>query len=105
MLAGITKTPEFALEEYEAQKLAEAGANVAKHYNITASDKALAWTNLAFCMGSVYGARIAAIGMRKKTEKAKKTNGHASGNAETPENSAAGETPYYNGAFSAFGVN
>lgn len=77
MLAGIAKTPELALSEEESKRMAEAAALVARHYNFNASQKALDWANLIFCMGTMYGPRAIVISARLKEEQAekKKQNG------------------------------
>jgi len=71
MLAAIVKTPELALSEGESEKLAMAAANVARHYDVRASEKVMDWANLAFAMGAIYGPRIAVMKMRKREEKKK----------------------------------
>jgi hypothetical protein len=68
MLAGVTQTPELLLDQDEAKRLAHASASVAAFYNVEASAKALAWTNLAMTAGAIYGTRLLAIRMRTKSE-------------------------------------
>lgn len=68
MLAGVTRVPELKLDDAESKQLASAIAEVAKHYDLTADPKMVAWTNLAMTAGAIYGTRMVAIGMRKKTE-------------------------------------
>jgi hypothetical protein len=68
-IATLVKQPELELEEQEARKLSAAAVGVAKHYNIEASEKALAWTNLAVVGFSTYGPRVFAMRMRWETEK------------------------------------
>jgi len=70
MLAGITRVSELEMEQEEASKLAGAMANVARHYDMQASAKAMDWTNLIFVAGSLYGTRFAAIRLRRIMEKA-----------------------------------
>lgn len=68
MLAKIAKVPEIALDEDEAQKLANATANVARHYNIAVSQKTLDWTNFATAICGIYGTRLIAIANKKRQE-------------------------------------
>lgn len=58
--------PEIQLSEAEAKEFADAAVNVAKHYDIGASAKALAWTDLAMVAGSIYGVRVMQIMGRKQ---------------------------------------
>lgn len=73
MLAGLTKTPELALDKSESDAIADATAKVAVHYDVTASPKIVAWCNLTMCLGMVYGTRFIAISARKKNERAKRS--------------------------------
>lgn len=68
LLAGISQTPELALDQAEADALASAAAEVAQHYPVIADDKTLAWSNLAMTAGMIYGPRAFAIvyGGKKK---------------------------------------
>lgn len=54
----------------EAAKLAAAIARVAALYDVGASEKTLAWTNLIVCMGGIYGTRGFAYKLRKDSEAA-----------------------------------
>lgn len=58
--------PEIQLSPEEAKEFADAAVNVAKHYDIGASAKALAWTDLAMVAGSIYGVRVMAVMGRKQ---------------------------------------
>jgi hypothetical protein len=78
MLAAICKTPELELGKEESENLANATANVAKHYDITASEKALDWGNLCLTLGVVYGPRFVMINARRKEERAAKRAGASS---------------------------
>lgn len=69
ILAKITSTPEFALDEYEAKKLAGAALNVMQHYNIKTSQKAIDWGNLLLTGGLIYGAKYHAANTRILAEK------------------------------------
>lgn len=72
MLGAILKSPEIVLSEDEAKKMAEASANVMKHYDVRASAKVVDWTNLIICLGMIYGPRAVAYAARVKKEKAEK---------------------------------
>lgn len=72
MLAGMTRTPEFALDQKEAKSVAEALANVSRHYDVSVSAKALDWTNLIMALGMVYGTRVFAIRNRRMNERAER---------------------------------
>jgi hypothetical protein len=63
-LSTVTKCPEFELEQSESDRLAKAAEGVARHYNIEASEKALAWTNLTVVAFSMYTPRIVALKLR-----------------------------------------
>lgn len=71
-ISALTKTPEIELEKSESDRLAQASVDVAKHYNIEASEKALAWTNLAVVGFSTYGPRVFAMRMRWEIERNEK---------------------------------
>ncbi|MDE2104815.1 MAG: hypothetical protein KGL39_46695 [Patescibacteria group bacterium] len=64
----------------EAKEFADAAVNVAKHYDIGASAKAIAWTDLAMVAGSIYGVRAMTIMNRKHDQQrqgpAPAANGH-----------------------------
>lgn len=62
--------PEIQLTQEEAKEFADAAVNVAKHYDIGASAKALAWTDLAMVAGSIYGVRVMQIVGKKQTARA-----------------------------------
>lgn len=72
MGAAFLKIPELQLADEEAAKLSEAIGRVAALYDFGASEKTLAWINLAVCMGGVYGTRIFAYNLRIKSEAEKK---------------------------------
>lgn len=67
MGASFLKTPELMIDQSEAALLAGAVVEVSKHYEILGgvSDKAVAWVNLAQCVGMIYGPRVVALKMRK----------------------------------------
>jgi len=65
----VSKCPELEISDDEAEKLAKASVAVAKLYDVKASEKALAWTNLVGIAGTVYVSRAIAISARLKAEK------------------------------------
>lgn len=69
MFAGFAKTPELAIDPAEAKTLAEATANVARHYNVAISEKTQDWANFLMALGAIYGTRFVAIARRKGDEK------------------------------------
>lgn len=64
MLASMTGVAEFELDTDEAKKLGRGIQNVARHYDIPATQKTIDWTNLAMIVAGVYGTRIMAYRMR-----------------------------------------
>lgn len=80
MAAAALKTPEFAIEESEAKKIAEASAKVAAHYNVVANPKTVDWCNLAMTLGMVYGTRFMALRARAKAQAKQKPQRSQSGN-------------------------
>lgn len=81
LLAAATKTPEIELSKEESAKLADATANVARHYNIRTQQKTMDWANLFIAMGVTYGPRAYMIRARQRQENAitqpPAVNGHA----------------------------
>lgn len=77
MLAAFTGAPEWAMDEKEAQAVAEAGVNVSRHYNVATTQKALDWTNFAMTLGAVYGTRLVAASRRKRKTKEDMSAGNA----------------------------
>lgn len=69
MLAAFTKTAELEIEQEEAAKLAEATANVSRHYNVAVAAKTVDWINFATVAGMIYGTRMAAIRNRHAQER------------------------------------
>lgn len=62
-------TPELALAEEEAQRLANASAKVAAHYDgLKVAQKYIDISALIAAAGSIYGPRVIAIYARKKQE-------------------------------------
>jgi hypothetical protein len=68
MLATFTQIKELELSPDEAAKLSAAIARVAALYDVGASEKTLAWTNLMVCAGGIYGTRAFAYKIRHDSE-------------------------------------
>lgn len=66
MLSAALGMPELALSHDEANKIGKALANVQRHYDFQASEKAVDWANLAIVCASVYGPRVAVAYMRSQ---------------------------------------
>lgn len=69
ILAAGLKTPELALEKQESQALAEATANVARHYPTSISAKTIDWAALATCLAFTYGPRVVMVRQRLDKER------------------------------------
>lgn len=69
LLAKAAKIPELQLDEDEAKKLADATANVARHYNISVSQKTLDWSNFVTALSTIYGTRIFVIAKTRQDKK------------------------------------
>jgi len=61
------RIPELDLDKSEAAHLAEAVAEVARHYPTTIDPRVMAWVNLTMVAGMVYGPRFYAIRARAKS--------------------------------------
>lgn len=72
-LSAVTKCPELELDKDDCDKLARASEGVARHYNVEASEKALAWTNLVVVGFTTYAPRFFAMKLRWAMEKDEKT--------------------------------
>lgn len=75
--ATVLKVPELSLSEPEAKQLTSAMNRVAAHYDVGASEKTLAWMNLAVCAGGIYGTRLWSYQLRTKSEAEKKLQAQA----------------------------
>lgn len=71
-LATISKTPELKLSDDESNRIASAAADVAKHYNIEADPKIIAWVGLGGTCIAIYGPRMYMISERKAKEVAER---------------------------------
>lgn len=69
MLAALTKTQEMELAPDEAMNLAQAIANVSRHYDVQLAAKTIDWTNLLMAAATVYGTRLMAMRMRVAAER------------------------------------
>lgn len=69
ILSAALHTPELALEKTESQALAEATANVARHYPTSISAKTIDWAALATCLAFTYGPRAVMIRQRLDAER------------------------------------
>lgn len=69
ILSAALHTPELALEKQESQALAEATANVARHYPTSISAKTIDWAALATCLAFTYGPRAVMIRQRLDAER------------------------------------
>lgn len=68
ILAAVTKIPELEMDGKEANGLAVAIGNVTRHYDISATQKAVDWTNLMACVAMIYGTRLFTIRQRRVSE-------------------------------------
>jgi hypothetical protein len=68
-LAKAVKAPELELSVDEATNMGNAVANVARFYDFSASEKTIAWGQLALTVGFIYAPRVYAISERGKMEK------------------------------------
>lgn len=75
LLATFTQTPEFRLEQKEADELTAAAAKVASHYDIETTQKTMDIVNLGTCMAAIYGSRLVAINIRKSRERTARAGG------------------------------
>lgn len=69
-ISAATKTPEMALDQSEADLLAEATVNVLREFDIKPDPKVEAVFGLIIAAGTVYGPRFYLVKMRQKTEAA-----------------------------------
>lgn len=75
MMAAFTNTPELMLDADESKPLAQAVAEVAKHYDIPGLDAVVvAWVGLIMVCGKTYVPRAILINKRMKEEARPKTN-------------------------------
>jgi hypothetical protein len=59
MLAGITKSPRWALDQAECNTVATAAGKVLAHYDVPGVDEKTAdWIGFIYALGLVYGTRM-----------------------------------------------
>ena len=68
MAVTVLKSPELVLEKGEADALANAIAEVEKHYSISLSPETRAWLGLATTAAMIYGPRAYLIAKRRRQE-------------------------------------
>lgn len=85
MLAALT-SPVMKIDSEEAKVLATGVSNVARHYDISATEKTLDWANLFMALGAVYGPRIMLADWRKKPKP--KANGAVPAHEVDPNQTA-----------------
>jgi len=69
MLYGVTGIPDLAITQEEARELAEATANVARHYEAVLTDKQIDISALITVIFAVYGQKIFAVILAIKEKK------------------------------------
>lgn len=74
MAASFLDTPELVLTEKESTNFATALQAVQKHYDVQITQKSLDHIQFFAAIGSIYGPRIAAIALRKKTERSRRAS-------------------------------
>lgn len=65
-LGNIAGAPELQITEAEAAEIGEALKELSRHYPIGMSEKTIAWVNLSFAVGGVFGPRVVAIYKRPR---------------------------------------
>lgn len=90
LLAAVTRAEELLMDKEEADKLADATAKVARHYNVEIAAKTTDWINLAIVAGGVYVPRVAAIRMRVASDRGR--NRPARQHSPAPQPGPAPET-------------
>jgi hypothetical protein len=67
MLAAMMNAPALGISQQEANAVASAAANVARHYDLGSTSQQTAdWCQLALALGVVYGPRIMAMMPERK---------------------------------------
>jgi len=68
-LASLTSTPELTLDPAESKALAQAAANVARHYDMPGMSQVMVdWGNLIVVAATCYGSRLMAVRLRHAKE-------------------------------------
>jgi hypothetical protein len=76
-LGHLASCPELELEDDEAKEIADAVRELAKHYPIGISEKAMAWVNFSFATGGVFGPKVIAIYKRSRPAAGRPAEVHA----------------------------
>lgn len=72
ILAATLQAPELVLTDDEGKRFATTLDALSHHYNVHISQSAMDHTNFFLMLGSLYGPRLAAIGLRKRSERSQK---------------------------------
>lgn len=72
-LGNIASAPELYITEAEAAEVGEALKELSKHYPIGMSEKTIAWVNLSFAVGGVFGPKIVAVYKRRPVKTNRET--------------------------------
>jgi hypothetical protein len=67
-VASFLDTPELELNQVQAKQYADSLKEVMRHYQTTIDPKKLAWVQLIFTMGGIYGPMIPAMRNRKEKD-------------------------------------
>jgi len=68
-LGNLASAPELYISEAEAAEIGDALKELSKHYPIGMSEKSIAWVNLTFAVGGVFGPKVMAIYRRPVVNK------------------------------------
>jgi len=74
LLAERTQTPELVLSEEEGDQFMKSAQKVMRHYSVETTQKTLDFIAFFGTVASIYGTRIAAIGIRKRGEQQERNN-------------------------------
>jgi hypothetical protein len=97
-VAAFLETPELEINQVQAKQYAESLKEVMKHYQTVVDPKKLAWAQLIFVMGGIYGPMFPAIRDRKsKTPVVAKPTVTKSPEAPTPIDRNKQERPKTSG--------
>ncbi len=78
-LGNLASAPELHISDAEAAEISEALKELAKFYPIGMSEKAIAWVNLSFAVGGVFGPRVIAITKRPRVSNLRRDAVNGSG--------------------------
>lgn len=70
LLAQAVDTPEIAITDDEGKQFLKAAQNVMRHYSVSTTQKTLDYMAFFGVAASIYAPRIAAVGFRRRAEKA-----------------------------------